>query len=130
MRRLRLMYVALVLALVISPAGTFAKWRGFKAQELIGGKYSVSYTPKTISGKVPNIMLYVVGNTGALCLAEGYSHAKLDLATGEKYQGIKQVTGVVEFFKEEVDDADDCEEMARRPKSPKDLKDWKKRNSG
>lgn len=119
-----------VALLVLLPVAANAGWRGFKSQQLLDNQYAVSYTPKTVLGKVPNLMLLLIGNTGALCLQEGYSFARVGkIDVGNKYQGIKQISTTVEFFEEETEGATSCQEMARKPKTPAELQSYKEPES-
>ncbi len=116
--------------LVLFPLAAGAGWRGFKSQQLLDNQYAVSYTPKTVLGKVPNLMLLLIGNTGALCLEEGYSFAKVGkIDVGNKYHGIKQISTTVELFKEETEGASSCQEMAKKPKTPTELQNYKEPDS-
>ncbi len=127
--RVRVTLALYIVFIVAFAAAANAKWRGFKYQQLVGNQYAVSYTPKTISAKVPNIMLFLMGNTGRICLEKGFRHAKLEkIDVGDKYQGIKQVSTTVEFFKEPTEDSESCEELAIKPTNPKELKQYRRKH--
>ncbi len=118
---------ALLVAWLFVATPASAAWRGFKQQQLIGNQYAVSYTPKTITAKVPNLMLFLIGSTGRLCAEKRFTHAVMsEIELGSKYQGIKQVSATVEFLHEETEESEPCEVLAEKPTNPKELKRYKK----
>ena len=107
----------LLLSLLAPPGNATAP--NFTHQRLIGDLYAVSYP---LSGKMPDLMLFIVGNTGELCLEEGYRWATLDF-TGNSGDG-EEVVAIVEFFAEQAEGREGCEDMAARPTRPKELDAW------
>lgn len=114
--------LALVLAALFPDPGA-AKLAGFESERIAAGRFLVRYTSLSVTGEYDNMMVYLLGNAGQLCLDQGFRYARLEsVLLGSSDRGAPRVSTTVELFADAAEGARPCEELASLPKDRKELK--------